>query len=211
MTLERVRSRSRFQPTRPLRGATERDRRLRRGCFISTHAPLAGRDGTAGEATEGLLDISTHAPLAGRDRPRQGTAQRIRISTHAPLAGRDVDVLVVLKVVAKFQPTRPLRGATHISRRRNQHEHFNPRAPCGARQIEVTLADDVDISTHAPLAGRDCTSVSFSMMVYLFQPTRPLRGATKMDEIEAVFNRFQPTRPLRGATNRGYNSARNWN
>ena len=33
-----------FQPTRPLRGATELDRVLQFTDAISTHAPLAGRD-----------------------------------------------------------------------------------------------------------------------------------------------------------------------
>ena len=33
---------------------------------------------------------------------------------------------------------------------------FNPRAPCGARHFAYVLHDkDVDISIHAPRAGRD--------------------------------------------------------
>ena len=56
------------------------------------------------------------------------------ISTHAPLAGRDVLVVSIGIKVFKFQPTRPLRGAT------------------------ITWMGqllDFYISTHAPLAGRD--------------------------------------------------------
>ena len=57
----------------------------------------------------------------------------------------------------KFQPTRPLRGATQPAcRSARSGQNFNPRAPCGARPIEK--ADD--------------------MIQYEFQPTRPLRGAT---------------------------------
>ena len=56
---------------------------------------------------------------------------------------------------------------------------FNPRAPCGARPI-------VRCPTLAGL---------------VFQPTRPLRGATVSDlYLTLLANRFQPTRPLRGAT-----------
>ena len=77
-----------FQPTRPLRGATpvSDDECVIR--YISTHAPLAGRDGTI-TINKKLNYISTHAPLAGRD--AEGRADKIRksISTHAPLAGRD--------------------------------------------------------------------------------------------------------------------------
>ena len=55
-----------FQPTRPLRGATAKNPNGELIYWISTHAPLAGRDEAIalGFARE---EISTHAPLAGRD------------------------------------------------------------------------------------------------------------------------------------------------
>ena len=56
-----------FQPTRPLRGATLFMAPVTDGAGISTHAPLAGRDGDRRKASQGLHSISTHAPLAGRD------------------------------------------------------------------------------------------------------------------------------------------------
>ena len=79
------------------------------------------------------------------------------------------------------------------------------------------------ISTHAPLAGRDNGGNDAMTLEKLFQPTRPLRGATLRDAwtilpIEISTHaplagrdlpglppcqrlyRFQPTRPLRGAT-----------
>ena len=56
--------------------------------------------------------------------------------------------------------------------------NFNPRAPCGARLITPRRM----------------------LWQYVFQPTRPLRGATEeMEGINASIA-FQPTRPLRGAT-----------
>ena len=125
---------------------------------ISTHAPLAGRDQETVEGDVKEIKISTHAPLAGRDpRSRDKLIGQPRISTHAPLAGRDIaPYLVVAKI-----------------------EHFNPRAPCGAR-----------LSTTLP-----------SRKPTLFQPTRPLRGATlQLVEIYPMRTPFQPTRPLRGAT-----------
>ena len=57
-----------FQPTRPLRGATNSptwDSRV--AIVISTHAPLAGRDVEIGFKFHDGTAISTHAPLAGRD------------------------------------------------------------------------------------------------------------------------------------------------
>ena len=57
------------------------------------------------------------------------------------------------------------------------------------------------ISTHAPLAGRDRKSHSISYVPPVFQPTRPLRGATVKSGIHvSIAHAFQPTRPLRGAT-----------
>ena len=35
--------------------------------MISTHAPLAGRDGAVPPKAAASIAISTHAPLAGRD------------------------------------------------------------------------------------------------------------------------------------------------
>ena len=148
----------RFQPTRPLRGATALKRGAQRPGGISTHAPLAGRDSYHLHNWDPADDISTHAPLAGRDRvvlahgtgssvfqptrPLRGATTDIHdgrrktpISTHAPLAGRDKH------------------GPFSGFRRRGD---FNPRAPCGARrQSGGGLNPRRRISTHAPLAGRD--------------------------------------------------------
>ena len=145
-----------FQPTRPLRGATRRERFFmevllyfnpRAPCgarpeggssfkvdvWISTHAPLAGRDlSVPAFAASGI--ISTHAPLAGRDCRFKAVSRCRIISTHAPLAGRDERQAVIDR----------------------QKQNFNPRAPCGAR--------------------RSCASCQ--EYPSRFQPTRPLRGAT---------------------------------
>ena len=55
-----------FQPTRPLRGATDIMTVTAQDILISTHAPLAGRDAAHRHGFV-VVDISTHAPLAGRD------------------------------------------------------------------------------------------------------------------------------------------------
>ena len=102
--------------------------------------------------------------------------------------------------------------------------HFNPRAPCGARHACIirkmgnTLFQStrplrgatmsiqygslyVDISIHAPLAGRDVFSGGKSVHAIVFQSTRPLRGATAKRAFRSgAIGLFQSTRPLRGAT-----------
>ena len=80
----------RFQPTRPLRGATQTDAWFGYNIQISTHAPLAGRD----------RKVYERPPLV------------LSISTHAPLAGRDIAIMLMCVRYTRFQPTRPLRGAT---------------------------------------------------------------------------------------------------
>ena len=79
----------RFQPTRPLRGATAAAKRAAHERPISTHAPLAGRDVSCRSDGHPHLSISTHAPLAGRDLAMRAEERENKISTHAPLAGRD--------------------------------------------------------------------------------------------------------------------------
>ena len=117
-----------------MRGATTTGTKQAKDLFISTHAPLAGRDRELNKLSRTVIDfnprapcgarlvvakrfprdeiISTHAPLAGRDNYFNVYVSAIVISTHAPLAGRD-------KWPTEFQNSRLL------------------------------------ISTHAPLAGRD--------------------------------------------------------
>ena len=123
-----------------------------------------------------------------------------------------------------FQPTRPLRGATNTRSPATSVRDFNPRAPCGARPLgpkEKALIILISthaplagrdsrfsertiqhyISTHAPLAGRDAGTAQECRELAVFQPTRPLRGATgTIFYIFPQVSGFQPTRPLRGAT-----------
>ena len=111
------------------------------------------------DADQPPVGISIHAPLAGRDENDPEYAEGgFYISIHAPLAGRDRLLSLSISTGETFQSTRPLRGATVVQQRHVPHLvcHFNPRAPCGARQrVTVTVPAAAGISNHAPLAGRD--------------------------------------------------------
>ena len=127
-----------FNPRAPCGARPQQNEPRMSDLKISTHAPLAGRDADAPLALL-LAGISTHAPLAGRDLKRDFNRAKGEISTHAPLAGRDSFRLQFCMSRDRFQPTRPLRGATLRRRQlRAQTAHFNPRAPCGARQQKCT-------------------------------------------------------------------------
>ena len=110
-------------------------------------------------------------------------------------------VVALPSVMASFQSTRPLRGATwdgpsastwatisihaplagrdasfaHWSFGTN---HFNPRAPCGARRLSRLSRVLVQyFNPRAPCGARPFPQCSYSW-IPKFQSTRPLRGAT---------------------------------
>ena len=169
----------RFQPTRPLRGATVSQAvRPENDCKFQPTRPLRGATGPGYTINPSPTDFNPRAPCGARPPARYLTTRREVISTHAPLAGRDVSARRYRANVKhfnprapcgarrwwscqmprkpRFQPTRPLRGATRRSRPQLHRLDFNPRAPCGARQyLGCTVSDLLGISTHAPLAGRD--------------------------------------------------------
>ena len=124
-----------FQSTRPVRGATFPVHQDMTASNISIHAPRAGRDGTYQFNKDASEYISIHAPRAGRDHITfQDFARSDGISIHAPRAGRDLANISFARLTRLFQSTRPVRGATCISRSLvTALSHFNPRAPCGAR------------------------------------------------------------------------------
>ena len=145
-----------FNPRAPCGARRAGGQHRHQGLQISTHAPLAGRDCNSSRSCL-TSSISTHAPLAGRDRSLRGKAKTNRISTHAPLAGRDDNSDNECATGTKFQPTRPLRGATkylwHLSR---TEQEFQPTRPLrGATFSGLFISSTEAISTHAPLAGRD--------------------------------------------------------
>ena len=98
--------------------------------------------------------MSTPEPLAGRDgNNARALRDIVKFQPTRPLRGATVSMLC-FNATLRFQPTRPLRGATSGYDRNGKF--VNPRAPCGARRLR-----------------QDKLTVNCS-----FQPTRPLRGAT---------------------------------
>ena len=126
--------RTRFQPTLPVRGATEKLAGVNRREEISTHAPRAGSD-ICGPGRPSLVpDFNPRSPCGERQQ------------------GGRIEALDIL-----FQPTLPVRGATcKATTIRPPRRYFNPRSPCGERLASVVAnKPHVKISTHAPRAGSD--------------------------------------------------------
>ena len=107
--------------------------------------------------TVGLLQrISTHAPLAGRDGKIFSTDRTEQaFQPTRPLRGATTITGQLVCLVVVFQPTRPLRGAT--AQRRTLagcSANFNPRAPCGARpQVLLDMMQRTIFQSTRPLRG----------------------------------------------------------
>ena len=171
------------------------------------------------------FEISTHAPLAGRDRDFCAKCKKILyFNPRAPCGARLFGDYTVRVDDSVFQPTRPLRGATVDLTTQRTARLISTHAPLAGRDPAVSAkAEHEEISTHAPLAGRDGRNgaEAFRLAHFnprapcgarhhdeargrrrngIFQPTRPLRGATYRASPPSDGFVFQPTRPLRGAT-----------
>ena len=144
-----------FQLTRPLRGATTESRPQSGTSTFQLTRPLRGATHLL---TQSFLsqEISTHTPLAGRDRKRAGNGRLVsHFNSHAPC------------------------GARHSRTPRHRRSvDFNSHAPCGARHIPTAGFEVfMNFNSHAPCGARLMIHKS-SMVVWEFQLTRPLRGAT---------------------------------
>ena len=146
-----------FQSTHPLRGATHLYAASALAADISIHAPLAGRD--SGDPTHRSAPpyFNPRTPCGVRRiHTSHGTIIRGFQSTH-PLRGATSDTkghfaCPLISIHA------PLAGCDHLRRYTYRaNSNFNPRAPCGVR-LPKTYAD---------------------MLNFVFQSTRPLRGATE--------------------------------
>ena len=192
---------------------------------ISIHAPLAGRDERLTPLLQRLVDFNPRAPCGARQRQRQyreanrefqstrplrgatryhvGLPPELGISIHAPLAGRDDERLWPFRRLLKISIHAPLAGRDSGPRRTARRlPHFNPRAPCGARRSWASFSSYRWLfQSTRPLRGATVVALPLAGS-WGFQSTRPLRGATPAPHAWAYTTTFQSTRPLRGATER---------
>ena len=80
--------------------------------------------------------------------------------------------------LTRFQPTRPLRGATSgLLCRRDRFSQISTHAPLAGRDYCAPYSFDKSlISTHAPLAGRDCQQQSLAYTQMQISTHAPLAG-----------------------------------
>ena len=149
-----------FQSTHPLRGATVKScctQSITRS-FQSTR-PLRGATKRATTAKKKVVKFQSTRPLRGATVFAELERNMTSISIHAPLAGRDGTPTEDDDATTKISIHAPLAGRDlHARGPRPDLQNFNPRAPCGARRLSNTA--------------------KYPSMI--FQSTRPLRGATRM-------------------------------
>ena len=214
-----------FQPTRPLRGATEIAHKLTDTIKFQPTRPLRGATRPASSGSACRSNFNPRAPCGARPWWCAASRRWNVFQPTRPLRGA-TEIQQIPPNLTIFQPTRPLRGATvklwHWIVRRNISTHaplagrdvlcecnpsaiignFNPRAPCGARRRMAFkhCGQKENFNPRAPCGARQTGRIRTNRK-RRFQPTRPLRGATQGLHSKTRKAEFQPTRPLRGATN----------
>ena len=128
-----------FLLTRPSRGATNMSLCHAAYFCISTHTPLAGRDGGFWNSGDGANDFYSHAPRGARRNVEIVGRIAINFYSHAPRGARQE---------AEIEDDGFL--------------DFYSHAPRGARRMWLILKNRTGpISTHTPLAGRDPQTGNF--------------------------------------------------
>ena len=117
-----------------MRGATAKAEAIQeKGIDFNPRAPCGARPDLIGTSTQYYQFQSTR-PMRGATSLVFPNYRKQSISIHAPHAGRD-------------QPS---------PEEKQTENHFNPRAPCGARPTRTQTGRKLqNISIHAPHAGRD--------------------------------------------------------
>ena len=146
-----------FQPTLPVRGATDRQEGPHPCRQISTHAPRAGSDYTTTRSCLTSTYFNPRSPCGERLIGADGTCK-----------------------VERFQPTLPVRGATRLRRRSVRHRRISTHAPRAGSDVALHMTKSTDVfQPTLPVRGAT-QATGQDLIVYGFQPTLPVRGATRL-------------------------------
>ena len=146
---------------------------------FNPRSPCGERPALYGDAFK-AVHISTHAPRAGSDGECWGTVdESAGFQPTLPVRGATHSISSQKQTSRKFQPTLPVRGATLPPLPTALHSAISTHAPrAGSDRYVPALCKTLTISTHAPRAGSDTNQDGFDFLDQQFQPTLPVRGAT---------------------------------
>ena len=174
----RVRSGSaEFLLTRPLRGATETAEIRKFAGYFYSHAPCGARQ-NGNTKMAGDLAISTHTPLAGRDGFGFGNQAAVEdFYSHAPCGAR-LNSKVIEPPAGHFYSHAPCGARRKLQVAECGDENFYSHAPCGARRFRIRESGrSRRFLLTRPLRGATCNRRR-RCICKKFLLTRPLRGAT---------------------------------
>ena len=163
-----MRIRERFNPRAPCGARRYLPQGIRYPHKISTHAPLAGRDGDGGRGSDAIAYFNPRAPCGARPRGQAGLRQQRAISTHAPLAGRDRHPSRHPPPAKAISTHAPLAGRDDLIC--DEHNYltsdFNPRAPCGARRRSCAhCRKSSDFNPRAPCGARRRSQLALAVLL----------------------------------------------
>mgnify|MGYP004476496199 CR=1 FL=1 len=143
--------------------------------------------------------ISTHTPLAGRDNAAPSVdAAPVIFQLTRPLRGVTLPVNGT-SCPLPFQLTRPLRGVTEVDLDEDEAPFISTHTPLAGRDCRLyPRKGQLDyISTHTPLAGRDADNFGFLRHNYISTHT-PLAGRDKRKVDSAFAFSISTHTPLAG-------------
>ena len=189
-------SRSKFQSTLPLRGATHSP--IRQPCAwgnFNPHSPCGERHELYVRSST-CPEISIHTPLAGSDPEAKELAEFVKFQSTLPLRGATGKSSKPLMDTNVFQSTLPLRGATVDLDRQGKALVFQSTLPLrGATGRETADGETHYISIHTPLAGSDARVHRRSVRLNNFNPHSPCGERPKPVGFEHVPYHFNPHSP----------------
>ena len=146
-----------FQSTLPVGGATNEALAQAKESGISIHAPRGGSDQISDCCCNAEKIFQSTLPVGGATAGVFYQRFILGISIHAPRGGSDRKGFSVSVLKGIFQSTLPVGGATQpklIDIKASTD--FNPRSPWGERPFRpVAYGSDLLISIHAPRGGSD--------------------------------------------------------
>ena len=146
-------------------------------------------------------DFNPRPPCGGRRFGRGFfIALLYKISIHAPRAGGDSQHYINPEIVAEFQSTPPVRGATREKRPPPAGQaYFNPRPPCGGRRNNVRRRCPIShFNPRPPCGGRRPGLIRRTPCCRHFNPRPPCGGRRNRHGYSAGVGDFNPRPPCGG-------------
>ena len=197
-----------FQSTPPVRGATcRRVIDSRWAMWFQSTPPVRGATTRVSWRLQHWQAFQSTPPVRGATFLDNSRGTRSKISIHAPRAGGDVTGIVGSAGWLLFQSTPPVRGATKSAYRLDGAAgNFNPRPPCGGRQIcSLFRASGLHFNPRPPCGGRPQRFARNVRGKNDFNPRPPCGGRPPRRRVRNGRCRgFQSTPPVRGATGRDF-------